>query len=88
MTGFFASDSRSPLRERVFAAAGDFEFDRVGDLDIDNLSPEIARDVDLAGPDSAWPGDHAGQNLGDAGRVADFFLIGTMSSNSFICSTS
>ncbi len=60
----------------LLAARRAFQFDDLGQVDVDDLGPEIARHVDLrrAGAAPGF-GDHAVQDLGDAGRVADFFLV-------------
>ena len=65
------------LRDGVFAARGSLKLDRLGDFNVDHLGPEIARHVDLGGGGEAFGlRDDAGQNLGDTGGIAEFFLIG------------
>ena len=61
----------------ILTTGGGFEFDWLGDFDIDDLGPEIAWDVDLRRTGQTLGlRNHAGQNFGDARWVTDFFLVG------------
>ena len=61
----------------VLAACRALELDDGRKLDIDHLGPEIARHIDLGrGRGALGLQDHAVQRLGDAGRIANLFLIG------------
>ena len=67
----------SCLCDRVFTARGPLKFDRIRDFDVDHLSPEIARNVQLRrARQTLCLRDHARQNFNNTCRVADFFLIG------------
>ena len=58
------------------AAGRTLELDDRRQVDIDDLGPEIARDVDLRRRgEPLGLGDDAVEHLGDAGRIAHFLLI-------------
>ena len=65
------------LGNGFLAACGAFEFDDCRQVNVDHLSPEIARHVDLGRSRGAFRlQDHAVQYFGHARRIADLFLIG------------
>ncbi len=74
---FGVAEHLSRLVERFVAARGTLKLHDGGQFNIDDLCPEIARHVDLRRGRSAFRlHDDAVQRLGDAGRIAHFFLIG------------
>ena len=71
-----AGQKVSCFRDRGGIATRMLDLDDLGQVDVDHLRPEIARDVDLRrGRTAERFEDHTVQDFGDPRRIAHFFLI-------------